>query len=155
MGVLRVSLVLYLSLVTLAGPWYCCCTLASMIQSARSAKPEEDTPEEPASPCCCCPKPAEAPRGQAEKTPDQPETPPVPLCPCHERQRNTYALTTLPSGLSAEPRTAAALDALDPAAFSCIVDPFLRPALPHGWERLVLPALSGRDILCACHILRC
>ncbi|MCI0463820.1 MAG: hypothetical protein L0Z62_43355 [Gemmataceae bacterium] len=156
MGVFRVSLVLYLNLATLAGPWYCCCTLASALRSARPAEPEEDVAEEPTPPCCCCcPKPASAPQNQTEQTPDQPEAPPPPLCPCHEQQRNTFALVTLPSGLSAQSQALAALDAVDLTAFSCDADSLLRPAQPRAGDHLDLPALSGRDIRCACHILRC
>jgi hypothetical protein len=154
MGAMRVSLVLYLSLAILAGPWYCCCTLAFAAQAGGSAEPEEDGAEAPPPPCCCCPKPASAP-AQTEQTPDQPEAPTPPLCPCHEHQRNTYALAALPSGQSTPPDALAALDAVDLTAFSGVADSLLRPARPQGGDHLDLPAPSGRDILCACHILRC
>jgi hypothetical protein len=87
------GLSLYLALVLLAGPWYCCCTVLRWhSHPAPQAHAQSAAPTPESNDCCHCAHhdtPAETTPTPAKPT-HQPERP---HCPCSERQGQQAALS--------------------------------------------------------------
>ena len=95
----RAVLTLYLALVTLAGPWLCCCTAAQLARELAGDK--QPTRPVPAASCCCCPEQSEAVPEPDVGAPPRPT--PKNHCPCHDRRElatvGAAALAVTPSGI--------------------------------------------------------
>ncbi len=150
---LRIAVATYLMLVTVAGPWLCCCSPARL--SALFSKPSTETSSAPARPPCCSHHADPCPENDPGSTPAQPQPTRAP-CPCQDRPDGS-ALVSPP--LSEETRQILADDSEAPG------DLFSLPAFHHelvlGFRLPVarapdaLPFLTTDDILHALHILRC
>ena len=146
---IRIGLSVYLMLVTLAGPWLCCCQLprlsAQFMALMRSSKMEA-----PGGNHSCCQHHAPA------KKSEQPVHPGVPSCPCRGTDAEAPALVLLESeGARQLDRdlNSQAVDLLDGASLSGTVVPSFTLMLTS--PTLSSPVLTGRDILSSLHILRC
>src|SRR5947209_3265084 len=87
----RLALATYLSLVTAAGPWFCCCIglrlLAHLVPPAKAPVTEAAPP---AHSCCQHSPPAETPQpAPAEQPSDHPRDPD---CPCRQHQDKVAAV---------------------------------------------------------------
>lgn len=145
---IRAGLIAYLLLATIAGPAWCCCTLARAVSSALQTSASE---ESTAPYSCCCPHGLTAPE---ERGSENEPTNPHEKCPCQESR-------TLQPGM---------VDAIDvtehslkPLSFG-VVDSFISSVsitvsrIPEEASAFYGPGFlhfSGRDLLSAYQILRC
>jgi hypothetical protein len=152
--VLRISLAIYLSLVTLAGPWFCCCIVlrvfAHLMPQAQTAQ------RDPATGSSCCPH-SHPTKVVPSPLPDKPSDKPFnPECPCHRHQERVAAVPPA----HAEAQAAMPSDlvflgfviAPDLAAEYALLGQHSTP-LSGAWN--LLPFLSAVDLRCALHIMRC
>jgi hypothetical protein len=149
---LRIALAAYLSAVTLAGPWLCCCTglrvLASLLPGLTTAA-EQEAGKLPA----CCQ------HHVSSKTavPEPGEQPPDPDCPCHKHQERVAAVPPA----QATPADGLARDDAAAGGWMLVAVP-----VAAGWVascgghrdsdlQVDLPFLSAQDLLRAHHLMRC
>jgi hypothetical protein len=147
----RLGLVTYLALVTVAGPWLCCCTTARLIASLE--KPCHKDEEHPLARANCCRRPSTP---QRDRSPRDEQQPGSPQCPCKQGQSEVVLsipelngdtlqqLLLFPSESTFLPLPAGGRPILP---FSGI-----RPLPGDSWP---LPFLSAEDILFSLHMLRC
>jgi len=144
--VFRIGLSVYLMLVTLAGPWLCCCQLPRL--SARFVVLLQNEKAKPAgSNCCRCQQPVPV----KDSEPSNP--PKAPTCPC---QSNHPALVLLQSDEARQlhrDSNAQAVDLLDCDSLPEVVTPSVGLMLTSSPRSSLV--LTVRDILSALHILRC
>jgi hypothetical protein len=152
----RVALAGYLSLVTLAGPWCCCCIGLRLVAGLLPPPaPPADQPSEVAHTCCqhSAPVPASRPT-----LPEQPtDHPRDPDCPCRQHMERVAAVppATGETQTSLQPDQAF-LGFLSAPALVTGEFPLLAPDLGcHSGECSILPFLSALDLRCALHIMRC
>jgi hypothetical protein len=153
---MRIALAAYLSLVTLAGPWCCCCVglrlLAGLLPQS-VVEPAE--PYEVVHTCCQHAAPVKTSR---PAVPEQPsDNPQSPDCPCRQHMERVAAVP--PAMVEAQ----TALQA-DPVFLGIVIAPAV---LTDGTAKLaqhvahltgennLLPFLSAADLRCALHIMRC
>jgi hypothetical protein len=149
----RTGLSIYLALVTLAGPWLCCCTAArattSLLRStpASPAKPEAECPS-------CCRHHVTVPHQPAKESPrhDRPARQP---CPCGQDSNRTAVALDTESARHLQPVPAVA----NPTDVPCllvteVVPAEAAPGLIDGAQS-ALPFLSTAELLRAFHLLRC
>lgn len=145
----RIGLSVYLMLVTLAGPWLCCCQLPRL--SARFIalmRLDKAKPAGSIHSCCQHRLPV--------KDSQPPAHPTDPSCPCQGTHQETPALVLLESeGARQLDRdlNAQAVGMLDCDSFSGVYSPLA--ALTLTSSALPSSVLSGRDLLSTLHILRC
>jgi hypothetical protein len=160
MSAARILLIGYLSLVTLAGPWFCCCASASALAFLTPRQQEHESEEEEAVPFCCCCQPTspeDTSTQQASPCHGQQPSPNSPSCPCRQRQHDSPAVPTQPTRLvdDGAPR----LSPDSPAPADVLLCGFagvgVHEARPATAENAALPFLSAQDLRCACHILHC
>ena len=148
----RIGLSLYLMLAAAAGPCLCCCTTERL--AALFAFPTKQT-----SHVGCCGQHHAAKRSQNHRAPEQrpsdQDPPSRSPCPCQEDGSRQVVAVDPELGRQVQSRS----------SFQGQVEPlFALPillSLSSDGDRQVpgkgetLPFLTGRDILCALHILRC
>lgn len=150
---LRIGLSTYLSVVTLAGPWFCCCTTTRLL--ARLA-PSAPTDAQPRAQCCCHAHSAST-VAPCQTRPGAPaQAPPRHNCPCGQNARDTLALPSARSPGS-EIETLSRLLALVPSVGGLVMDTWnsLDPADLSGPLDIGSPFLTASDLLRAHHLLRC
>ncbi len=145
----RIGLSVYLMLVTLAGPWLCCCQLPRL--SARFVAMMRNDKAKPAGnnhSCCQHRVPV--------KDSQPPAKPGDPSCPCQGTRQEAPALVLLESDGARQldrDLNAQAVDLLGCDSLSGNVMPSFTLMLTSSTRSS--PVLTGRDILSALHILRC
>jgi hypothetical protein len=145
----RIALAIHLLLVTVAGPWLCCCSgtrLRGLWVPTAQAKP---APEAPDRPCCR----HRAPEPVPEQAPAEPgPLPSRPSCPCpYEAAAHQAALAPQLSDavqVAAQPLACAFLTCLTPYFVTDSGSPDLR-------EDHALPFWTAQDLLHSAHLLRC
>lgn len=150
----RVGLSIYLALVTLAGPWLCCCTAARAtagLLRSPAGQPEQPKDDRPA---CCCHHDAQRPTQPAPERPAR-ENSGRRDCPCgRDPNRVVFALDA-ESARHLQPAPVA------PKPVDLLAVPvtcFTTPAdclAPVPRERRGLPFLTASDLLRLLHVLRC
>lgn len=149
---LRFVLAIYLSLVTLAGPWFCCCIVLRVFAHLM---PEVQIDQHDAAtmpPCCTHNKPTKVPISRAPEKPS--DNPLSPECPCHRHQERVAAVP--PAQADAPTAMETALVFLDLVAPDLAVESaLLESCIPLSAPWNVLPFLSATDLRCALHIMRC
>src|SRR5207302_1768133 len=89
----RTVLILYLAATSLAGPWYCCCSMSQLSSLVRTTKkPTVAAKAAPACPSCCQHAPA-----KKSKTVDQAPRPSLP-CTCQESRPDGLVAATVNAG---------------------------------------------------------
>jgi hypothetical protein len=146
----RFGLMLYLTLATAAGPWFCCCTgvklLALFAEMGRMVGAEQKKLS-----CCCGDH-----KGNCSHPPSESAPPSQPCtCPATNPQPATTedsddASFVQPSRFHS-PSESAGNSAPLPLDIDLAEGALLRACK----EPLASPFADGRDILCALHILRC
>lgn len=153
---LRVALITYLMVGTLAGPAWCCCTFD---QLARWCAPVTESKSQSSAPSGCCHRHS-APQEKKESTQPHERNSPAPKdapCPCKDQNSGQAAPAILTSQEANDARWNGS-ESDQSAAF----------AIPVLWIRSVsdrsvafppspsaFPGLTGRDILCAFQDYRC
>jgi len=147
--VIRIGLSVYLMLVTLAGPWLCCCQLPRL--SARFvALMRIDKAKLAGSNHSCCQHRVPVKDSQPPARPD------APSCPCQGNRQEAPALVLLESDGARQldrDLNAQAVDLLGCDSLSGTVMPSFTLMLTSSTRSS--PVLTGRDILSSLHILRC
>ena len=150
---IRGAVTLYLALVTLAGPWFCCCTSAQ-VGSWLTALVRSDG-QTPVRACCH----GHHHDGHEHPAPagDEPSAPEPPTCPCQEDgSREPAALVS-----AAEPAKIAQLHLAVVAAWdahalpAAAVPPAADHALRGPSECGAFPHMTAREILRALQSYRC
>ena len=146
--VIRIGLSVYLMLVTLAGPWLCCCQLPRL--SARFVAMMRNDQAKPAGnnhSCCQHRVPV--------KDSQSPANPGDPSCPCQGTRLETPALVLESEGARQLDRdlNSQVVDLLGGDFLPGTVA--LSAALNLVFSTASPPFFTGRDILSALHILRC
>jgi hypothetical protein len=156
---LRTGVAVYLMFMSVAGPWFCCCTASRVgrwLDNFVLVEPESTQP-----PCCpCCKLRHNKKRSNSVhlegETPDSQK--PIPChCPCREHRLNESRLLPLNS-LALElvysfTRCERGLESCVPLAIPLISASV--HALSPDREDPLLPFLPAKAILHALHILRC
>jgi hypothetical protein len=148
---LRTGISIYLAVMTLAGPWLCCCSAARVTAkpapSTASSRPDAD---EDLPPCCRRPH---APR-PAQPAGDRPHRD-GPKCPCSKDPSRTAPATDAESVRLLRPSTAT----LNPVDVLAVLPAVLTPAAeglaPVPRERQAPPFWTAHDLLRTLHLLRC
>lgn len=144
----RIGLTLYLIIVTLAGPWLCCCASVRWITSL-------STPATTlAAPRTCCGRVNRDAESKPSKKPNREQKSPTPLAPC-SCERGQSLIVLADGGIGRVDLQAEQFDTIElGGGFSTISatvfgasNIFHRPA--H------FPNLTARDILRALSIIRC
>lgn len=150
---LRVGLIAYLMIATLAGPAWCCCTFTRLASFAAKT----DLGDSPV-PCCChTVVPADDGENLSDSQERKSSVPGEDRCPCKEHRAELQAL---PLSNFNEIRDARAC-AFDFDTVSTMPDCTLSmQADRQGGASLLSDqsdgsALTGRDILCAFQVFRC
>jgi hypothetical protein len=151
----RTGISIYLAIMTLAGPWLCCCS-AAHLANPKPVAPTASTGSgaDDELPACCRHRHAARP----EQTPgDHPHRggPAGPRCPCGKDPNRTAPALDTESARQLRP-TPAALSPTDVVALL----PALHTAPAEGIapvprERRALPFLTADDLLRVLHLLRC
>jgi hypothetical protein len=146
----RIALAVHLLLVTVAGPWLCCCSGTRLrglwVPTAQGGPAPEATDR----PCCR----HHAPEPVPEQAPDEPgPLPSQPSCPCpHDAATHQAALAPQLGDavqLAAQPLAHAFLASLTPYLdASCSESSGVR-------EDHALPFWTTQDLLHSAHLLRC
>jgi hypothetical protein len=140
----RLGVVLYLGVVTAAGPWLCCCTVTRLACGLLTPPvPTVAATHAKAPPCCCCEEPAPP----ADSTPAEPVQRDCPECPCRQGASELVAVP---------PAAPEPVAAVTPAAglVPCLA------AVDHSvavlfFTSLPLPFWNADDLLHVSHRLRC
>ena len=145
----RIGLSVYLMLVTLAGPWLCCCQLPRLsAQFIALMRIDKAKPSASNHSCCQHRMPV--------KDPQPPAHPTDPSCPCQGNRQASPALVSLDSEGAKQldrDQNAQAVGLLDCDLLSGVFTPSATLTLTSS--ALSSPVLSGRDLLSSLHILRC
>jgi hypothetical protein len=147
--VLRVSLIAYLLVATMAGPAWCCCTLGKVIAYALPAAVEADMP---AAECCCCvKKPVEQDTSRKSPTEKQDRHEP---CPCKETRdaQASYYVAPERGGLADGDALPDVFAGVGVFAFELVATDDSLVSLAHDPGP---PPRSGQDILLAKQSFRC
>ena len=145
---IRVGLIAYLLVATIAGPAWCCCTLAKVASSAFQAVGKKST--ETSNSSCCSQKPLREDDGKGSKgnPSDQPDK-----CPCKESRDLQPVIFVAPDSAD-QSQQLVAFNACDFYA-SSLMNPVSHDSSSstlHGPTHL---PFSGRDILLAFQTFRC
>lgn len=145
---IRVGLIAYLLVATIAGPAWCCCTLAKVASSAFQAVGKKSTETSKSS--CCSQKPLREDDGKGSKgnPSDQPDK-----CPCKESRDLQPVIFVAPDSAD-QSQQLVAFNACDFYA-SSLMNPVSHDSSSstlHGPTHL---PFSGRDILLAFQTFRC
>jgi hypothetical protein len=152
--VLRIALAIYLSLVTLAGPWFCCCIVLRLFAHLMPQAPIGQVSTATAASCCAH---SHSTKVSSSRPPEKPSDKPFNSeCPCHRHQERVAAVppahaeaqATMPSDLVFLGFVLTPDLAVEHALFGQHSTPFLG-----AWN--LLPFLSAVDLRCALHIMRC
>jgi hypothetical protein len=147
----RVGMSLYLMLVMVAGPWFCCCSFTRLAGWLLTPAPPTKTSPAADAHACCRPHPV------PDKSPKKPERPHRPTCPCQERSSPPSSLSLLESELtkhSERPKLDPSGSHLDLASSTMMA---ISPAgiIHVPCETAAPHFLTARDMLRAHHVLRC
>jgi len=150
---LRVGLIAYLMIASLAGPAWCCCTFTRLASFA-STTGASDAPVP-----CCCHTNVPAQDGETSSNPEERKSsvPGEDRCPCKEHRAELQALPFLNLHDIRDARAYAAdLDSVGTMADCTLC---MQADLQSGASLLadqsVGATLTGRDILCAFQVFRC
>jgi hypothetical protein len=147
----RAGLSIYLAVMTLAGPWLCCCSAARVAaNSAPAAAPARPDADEDLPPCCRrhhASRPAQPTRERPHR--DGPE------CPCSKDPSRTAPAPDAESARLLRPATAT-LNPVDvPAVLPAVLTPAAEGLAPLPRERQPMPFWTAHDLLRTLHLLRC
>ena len=152
---LRVALITYLMVGTLAGPVWCCCTLARFSEWFAL---KQEASSESSAPRGCCHRPARSQKNESGKTQERKAPAPTESpCPCKEQNPGQMAAVFLTGQ-----------DARDVRGFNLELDQADSGAIPMLWvladsegakvsspSPAAFPGLTSQDILCAFQVFRC
>ncbi|MBI3411116.1 MAG: hypothetical protein HY040_22505 [Planctomycetes bacterium] len=156
---IRVALVAYLMVATLAGPAWCCCTLERLAVLTKPTEASKTTDATEAPGGCCCHQQAVpvAKEQSASKKPEKKSVPREEGCPCKKHSASQVSAVTLALADSSQGwRDLFDLPRLPVADIA--VDSGLQVAGPSlGDLNLAAPGspMTGRDILRAFQIFLC
>ena len=147
----RLGLVTYLVLATLAGPWLCCCT-ATHLGGRLNALPGRAETSPAASRCCGHHAGGHQHQEHRKKAPQERHSPD---CPCRQDSSQAVALAESESVKQLQARQFC--DDLErtlilPGAEACLD---LGKVAQRPEDGQVLPFLTAQDVLFGLHILRC
>jgi hypothetical protein len=151
---LSVGLKAYLILVTLAGPWYCCCTLGHLADWF--ARPGQEEESQPVNRCCCGHHSEHRDNARSEAPVKQPKNQDEgPSCPCHEQRSLSPALLVqAPEVTKVSEGQDVLVGFADIPSHLIVADILLEVATT--WPGCSsLPFLPSQDLLRAHHNLRC
>ena len=139
---IRIGLSLYLALVMLAGPWFCCCTTLRLLNALVPTPEEESAP-----PCSCCQNHQETSHDQQKDVPEEP------TCSCHDEHFN-WALISASRSLLPMMMEPTDKPGENPYLFSVPIGslPLVSSARQ---DPPILPFVTTDDLLHHLHILRC
>ena len=145
---IRVGLIAYLLVATLAGPAWCCCTFARAVSSAFQTASKKSS-EAPTRSCCSSPVSQNtSDEGSKSKPSDQPDK-----CPCKEaRDVQPVIFVAIDGADQSQKVLSFAFCDFDTSAFSHVLSQHASVLELNG--RTHIP-FSGRDILLAFQTFRC
>jgi hypothetical protein len=150
----RIGLAIYLMLVTLVGPWLCCCTAARVTVGLLRSTAARPAAADDTRPACCRHHSAERPQVAADENSHR-ESPRKPGCPCGQDLNRTV------SGLETESARQLQLAPAVPNPTDIVTLPnAILATSAEGSalaprERRALPFWSASDLLRVLHLLRC
>jgi hypothetical protein len=146
----RAGLSIYLAVMTLVGPWLCCCSAARVAGNPAPTAAAPADADEDLAPCCRrhhATRPVQ-PAGQRPHR-DGPE------CPCSKDPSRTAIAPDAESARLLRPATAT-LNPVDvPAVLPAASTPGADGLAPVPRERQPMPFWTAHDLLRILHLLRC
>jgi hypothetical protein len=147
----RTGLSIYLAVMTLAGPWLCCCSAARVAGNPTPAAASVPSDADEDLPPCC--------RHHQAKRPCQPDRQRPhhdgPECPCSKDISRTAVAPDAESARLLWPDATATPLADELAVLPATLTPAADGLAPVPRERRALPFWTAHDLLRTLHLLRC